>query len=372
MALVSRSIILAWAAAALAAGVMGPAGVGRAERIKDIVEIQGVRSNPLMGRGLVVGLNGTGDGSDAAKRMLANALRRTGLALDAEAVSSKNIAVVMVTADLPPFSHKGDTIDVTVSALGNSSSLLGGTLLLTELMGADSQVYAVAQGNLVLGGYSASGQSSSITKNHTTVGRIANGAVVEREEIATFIQNNQISLQLRNHDFTTAQNIAEAIDAVYPGSATAVDAGIVRVDIPKKLARGEVVGFINSILEVQAKVDTPARVVINERTGTIVVGENVTISTVAITHGSLSIITKEKDKVSQPLPFSSTGTTAVTHETDIKAVETKGPMQVIQRQVTVSDLARALNAMGLTPRELISIFEALRKEGALQARLEVM
>jgi len=359
-------------ASALVAAMLLPGVPTRAERIKDIVDIQGVRSNPLVGYGLVVGLNGTGDDSTVSRRALANILRRSGLVLAPKDVSSKNIASVLVTAVLPPFARKGSTIDVTISAIGSASSLQGGTLLMTPLIGADLQVYAVAQGPLSVGGFAASGESSSVSKNHPTVGRIPNGATVEKEELAEFVENGRITLQLRNSDFSTADKIANVINALYPGSSIAVDAGTVLVQIPRTITRGNLTGFIDQIGTLQVEVDLPALVVINERTGTIVVGENVGISTVAISHGNLSIITREKDYASQPPPFSKAGTTQTLHRTDIEAKEEQGVLHVVPRQVSVSELARALNAMGLTPRDLISIFEVLRQAGALQARLKII
>ena len=345
----------------------------QAERVKDIVDIQGVRGNPLRGYGLVVGLSGTGDDSPVSRRALANFLRRTtGLVVDPTDVKSKNIASVLVTAELPPFSRLGATIDVTVSAIGSASSLQGGTLLMTTLMGADGEVYAVAQGAISIGGFSAAGEKSSVAKNHATVGRIPNGATVEKEELATFIQDGRLTLQLRNPDFATAEKIASAINGVHRKHARAVDAGTVQVQIPKTLTRGQIAAFISGIEALDVKVDQPAMVIINERTGTIVVGANVGISTVAITVGSLSVITEEKDFVSQPLPLSRGGTTAKIQRTGIKVLEEKGPMTVVPRKVSVLELARALNAMGLTPREMISIFQALRQAGALQAKLKII
>lgn len=367
----TRYQVARWmAAAGLLAIIAGPAA---AERIKDITDVKGVRGNPLQGFGLVVGLNGTGDGSPVSQRMLANLLRRSGIVLPPNDAQSKNVAFVTVTADLPPFGRAGSTIDVTVSATGSATSLQGGTLLVTPLSGADSQVYAVAQGSLVIGGFAASGEKSSITQNHATVGRIPGGATVEKEEIATFVEDGgTITLSLKNPDFTTAAEIRTAINAVFQDAADTVDSGTVRVRIPPSMARGEVVAFLDRIGGLEVKVDTPAVVVINERTGTVIVGQNVGISTVAISHGNLSIITQEKDFVSQPLPFSRAGTTEKTSRTEITAIEGEGTLHVVPRQVSVSELARALNAMGLTPRDLISIFEALRQAGALQAQLKVI
>lgn len=348
------------------------ASTAAAERIKDIVEVQGVRSNPLIGYGVVVGLNGTGDGSPASQRAMASALRRMGIVLAPIELASKNVASVMVTADLPPFGRAGSTIDVMVSAIGNSTSLQGGTLLMTELKGADGQTYAVSQGPLSVGGFSATGESGSVSKNHPTAGRIPAGATIEREEPATFINQGRLCLELRNPDFSTAEKIAVAVNEAFPASSVAVDAGTISVQLPPKLARADVAAFVDRIGQLEVRVDQSAVVVINERTGTIVVGENVGISTVAISHGNLSIITQEKDFVSQPNAFSETGKTEKTHRTDITAIEERGTMNVIGKRTSVAELARALNAMGLTPRDLISIFQALRQAGALQAELRII
>ena len=344
----------------------------RAERIKDIASINGVRSNPLWGQGLVVGLNGTGDDSALGRQMLASVLRHGGTTMAPTAITSKNIAVVLVTTDLPAFSRKGSRIDITVSAVDDSSSLRGGTLIMAPLMGADGQTYAVAQGALAVGGFGASGKSASVTKNHPTVARIANGATVEREELSEFVENGCVTLQLKNPDFTTAERMAKAINDKFARSSHAVDAATVKVEVPKTLTKAKLVGFIRDINALNVKVDTPAVVVVNERTGTVIVGQNVGISMVAIAHGSLSIILQEKEVVSQPNPLSETGTTEKVNRTKIEAKEEGGALHVIPRQVSVAELARALNAMGLTPGDLIAIFDALSKAGALQAELKVM
>jgi len=342
------------------------------ERLKDICQIKGVRGNPLKGYGLVVGLNGSGDGSEISKRALANMLRREGLIIKPSDISSENIAFVVVTAELGPFSRRGSRLDVTVSTLGSASSLQGGMLVATELKGLDGETYAVAQGSIVIGGFSASGKAAKVSKNHTTVGRIPGGATVEREELARFVIDGEIALQLRNPDFATAQSMAEQINRLYPASSMVIDAGTVRVRVPGTINRSRIAKFIKDLGTLRVKVDQPAVVVINERTGTIVVGEKVGISTVAISHGNLSIITEEKDFISQPTPFSKTGTTERIERTEQTVIEEKRPLSVVPRQVSVSELARALNAMGLTPRDLISIFQALKKAGALQADLKIM
>jgi flagellar P-ring protein precursor FlgI len=349
MKLTARSILVVLV---LAASVL----TARAERIKDIVDVQGVRANPLWGYGLVIGLNGTGDNSAASTRAMANILRRSGLVLDPTDLSSKNIASVLVTAELPPFGRKGATIDVSVSCIGNSTSLQGGMLLMAPLTGADGNVYAVAQGPISIGGFSAGGQSATVTQNHTTVGDIPAGATIEKEEIAEFVDDGVITLQLRNPDFTTAQRIATAINAVHADSAVAEDAGTVKVKVPEKMSKTKLIGFIDSLGNLEVKVDFAAIVVINEKSGTIVVGENVGISSY----------------VSQPNPMSKGGTTEKVHRTEIEANEESGILRVVKKQVSVHELAKALNAMGLTPRDLISIFKALRQAGALQAQLKII
>lgn len=347
-------------------------GSATAGRIKDIADIQGVRGNPLWGYGLVVGLNGTGDDSEVSRRAMANILRRSGLVLNPKDLTSKNITSVIVTAELQPFARKGSRMDITVSTIGNASSLQGGTLLMTPLAGADGEVYAVGQGPMSVGGFSAGGKSASVTKNHITVGRVPNGATVEREELATFAENGIVTWTLRNPDFATADRMAQAINKTFPKAARALDAGTVRVLLPGKMSAQEITAAIHQLGMLDVEVDQPAVVVINERSGTIVVGQNVTISLVAISHGSLSIIKQEKESVSQPAPLSRAGTTEKVNRTEIDVVEEGGSLQVVKSTLSVAELARALNALGLTPRDLVSIFEALKEAGALQASLKVI
>ncbi len=349
--------------------LIGSAGIVQGERIKDIVDIEGIRGNKIQGIGLVIGLDGTGDDSNLTRRMFANFLRRTeGLALSPDDLNSKNVAAVMVTATLGPFDRIGSKINATVLSIG-ASSLQGGGLLMTELQGADGEVYAIAQGPVTIGGFGATGDNSKITKNHITVGQA--DATVEREELATYIsREGRISLLLRNPDFTTAGNIADAINGLYSQSSLAVDPGTVSVALPHSLTRAELSSFISRISDLTVKVDTPAVVVVNEKTGTIIIGQNVTISEVAIVHGSLSIIVEEKDFVSQPQPFSRAGTTAKTARTDIMTVEETSQVKLLPKQASVEEIAKALERMGLSPRDIISIFEALRSAGALQAELK--
>jgi flagellar P-ring protein precursor FlgI len=352
------------------------AGTGQCERIKDIVDIQGLRSNSLTGVGLIVGLASTGDSTLLWRQMLTNMLRDSGLVLSPSDFTGGNIAVVWVTAELGPFAREGSRIDVDVSAIGDAKSLQGGKLLPTQLKGLDGQVYAIADGGISIGGWTASGDKASITKNHQTVGRIPGGAVVEKEEIATFVENigghRLITFNLRNSDFSTAEQISKAINQDYANSAIVVDAGTVKVKIPSEISQAAIAGFIVDIRKHEVKVDVPAVVVINERTGTIVIGENVGISAVAISQGSLVVKIKEMPIISQPTaPFSDAGQTAVVEDTLI-GIEEKGYLIPMSRSVTVSELAKSLNGIGATPTDLIAIFNALKKAGALQAKLVIM
>lgn len=354
------------------AAVLILAGGAGAERIKDITSIKGARGNPVWGYGVVVGLDGTGDNAAASRQALTNILRREGLVLDPDDMSSKNIASVIVTAELGAFDRVGGRLDVTVSTIGSATSLRGGTLLMTELKGADGQVYAVVQKPLMVGGFSATGDKSSVTKGHATVATVPDGAIVERSEIGEFVENEEVTLLLRNPDFGTAESIADKINSAHEGAATAVDAGTVRVELPETITPKKLAGFVREIRALEVEVDYPATVVINEKTGTVIVGKNVRISSVAISHGNLSIVTEEREEVSQPLPFSRTGSSETTTETRIRVVEEQAEIEVIPDGASVAELARALNSMGLTPRDIIAIFQALKKAGALQAELEVM
>jgi flagellar P-ring protein precursor FlgI len=352
-------------------------GVGQAERIKDIVDIQGLRGNPLSGVGLVIGLAGTGDTTLLSRQMLTNLLRDSGLVLTPSNLTGGNVAVVWVTAELGPFAREGSRIDVDVSAIGDAKSLQGGKLLPAPLKGLDGQVYAVADGGVSIGGWTATGDKASITKNHQTVGRIPDGAIVEKEEIATFVEDiagyRVITLNLRNGDFSTARQITQAINEDYADSAVVVDAGTIQVKVPGEIGQEGIAGFIDDITKPGVTVDVPAAVVINERTGTIVVGENVGISAVAISQGSLVVKIKETELVSQPTaPFSDSGTTQKVPDTAIGVEENTAYLIPVPRAVTVSDLAKSLNAIGATPTDLIAIFNALKKAGALQAKLVIM
>ena len=334
----------------------------------------GVRANQLIGYGLVVGLNGTGDktGTEFTVQSLASMLARMGIGIDSEAVNVKNVAAVMVTAELPPFSRAGSTLDGTVSSIGDATSLEGGTLVMTPLFAADGNVYAIAQGPISVGGFAAGGGAgSSVQKNHPTVGRLANGATVERELEYAIDGEGGFVVALANADFTTALRMTQAINAHF-GAAVAVasDPGTVRVRLPERYDQ-DVVRFMSELESVEVTPDRLARVILNERTGTVVMGDAVTISTVAVSHGNLSVSISAQNEVSQPLPFSD-GETARVRNDDVEAVEDEAALTVVEGPVTIRELVQGLNAIGVTPRDLISILQAIKAAGALSADLELM
>jgi flagellar P-ring protein precursor FlgI len=349
-------------------------------RVKDIVDIQGIRGNPLMGTGLVVGLDGTGDSAVPSRQMLASLLQREGgMTFTPSTLGSGNIAVVMVTAELGPWDRVGARIDINVSAIGDAKSLQGGVLLATELKGLDGEVYAVARAaSISLASWTVEGKTGSkVAKNHPTVGRIPNGAHVEKEELSSFIETiggqRYVTLNLRNADFTTAERIRQAIEVIYAESVVVEDAGTIKVRLPDEISRANAVAFVDRITSVDVEVDMPAIVVINERTGTIVAGGNVGISETAVAQGSLVVKIKEQKFVSQPIaPFTESATTEVVEDTSLSVEETEGYLIPVPRVVTVTELAKALNAIGTTPRDMIAIFNALKVAGALQAKIEVM
>jgi flagellar P-ring protein precursor FlgI len=346
-----------------------PAG----EKVKDLVEVVGVRENQLVGLGLVVGLDGTGDSSPVLAQTLASALRRLGVNVGADQVKAKNAAVVALTASLPPFARPGTTIDVTASSAGDARSLAGGVLLRAPLEAADGQVYAVAQGSLVVAGLSAGGSAASIQKNHPTVGRLLGGGIVERAvEGPALGDKNELRLALRSPSFQTADRLAKAITTGTPVVAVAEDAATVRVVVPDAaLKGGELVALIARLGELEIEPDVEARVVISERTGTIVAGERVRISRVAISHGALTVTVSEGAAVSQPGPLSG-GQTAVVPGTAVQVTEAAPGLHMLEPGATVADLARALDALGVTPRDLVAIFQALSAAGALHAKLVIL
>lgn len=342
-------------------------------RIKDITSLQGVRQNQLIGYGIVVGLDGTGDGSSNqfTTQSLVTMLNNLGVGIDPRQVSVKNVAGVIVTAQLPPFARMGTKLDILVSSLGDAKSLQGGTLLLTPLRGADGQVYAVAQGPLTVGGFAEAQAGASQTKNHPTVGNIPGGAIVEKELPFDFSGLNQLIYSLKNPDFTTADRIASAINKKLKGTfAKAADSGTVSVGVPSDY-QGKVVDLVATIESVGITPDTLAKVVVNERTGTVVVGEDVKISTVAIAHGNLTIKIQPQAVISQPNALSE-GETVVFETADIEVKEEDQKLALMPGGVSIGDLVKALNAIGISPRDLIAVFQAIAASGALQAELEVI
>ncbi|HLK24388.1 MAG TPA: flagellar basal body P-ring protein FlgI [Caulobacteraceae bacterium] len=371
-----RRYIWVWVAALVASFCLAPPSFG-SSRIKDIVEFEGVRGNKLIGYGLVVGLNGTGDSllnAPMTLQSLESMLERLGINTRAAAAASqfntKNVAAVMVTAELPPFSATGSQIDVTVSAMGDAKSLQGGTLLVTPLLGADGEAYAVAQGKVETGSVSASGASgSTITRGVPTSGRIAAGASVEREVGFALDSMQTLRLSLRNPDFTTAQRIADVINAQYQGAASPENPTIVAVRAPSGQT---MTNFITAIEDLQVEPEAPAKVVIDEDAGVIVMGADVRVSTVAIAQGNLTISVQESPSASQPLPFSQ-GQTAIVPSSKLSIDEEKGKkLLVIKEGASLSSLVAGLNALGVTPRDMISILQAIKSAGALQADIEVM
>jgi flagellar P-ring protein precursor FlgI len=346
-----------------------------ASRIKDIADFEGVRENQLIGYGLVVGLQGTGDSLRnvaATRQSLTAMLDRLGVSTRDLNLNTKNVAAVMVTANLPPFSSQGARIDVTVSALGDAKSLAGGQLLITPLKGVDLQVYAIAQGAIAIGGFSAGGASgSSVTRGVPTVGRISSGALIEQEIHFDLAGQRELKLALRNPDFTTARRVADAINgSIGAGTARASNPGSVVVQRPAAF-EGDMVDLLTRIESLPIDPDLPAKIIIDETSGVVVMGENVKVSTVAIAQGSLTISVNEQPGVSQPLPFSQ-GQTAIVPQSSVTVDEEKGGLAVVRGGVPLKDLVDGLNALGVSPRDMISILQGLKAAGAIQAEIEVM
>lgn len=367
-----------WLAVAIAACLMIGAGLPAAAdqpivRIKELARLEQVRENQLTGLGLVIGLNGTGDGrgSQANIQMVANMLERFGLQVNAADLRLRNAAAVMVTATLPPFARPGDVIDVTVSSFGDAKSLQGGFLLQTPLMAANGQVYAVAQGPVSIGGFNVRSAGAAVQQNHTVVGRVANGAIVEREVPIHLGDGETLTWVLRNPDFTTAMRVAEAINARFGAPlAQAMDQSAIRVKVPEEM-RDDPIPFIAVVEELSVRPDAVAQVVINERTGTVVLGHDVRISTVAVAHGSLTVRVQPVVEVSQPPPLSD-GETVVTVTPDITVEEQPGRLMLLESGTSVAELVEALNAIGATPRDIIAILQAIKAAGALYGELVVM
>ncbi|BAZ93853.1 flagellar P-ring protein [Thiohalobacter sp. COW1] len=344
-----------------------------AERVKDIATVAGVRDNQLVGYGIVVGLDGTGDKTPFTVQSVKSMLAQFGVKVpDDQRISLKNAAAVTLSADLPPFAKKGQKIDITVSSIGDATSLRGGTLLMSPLRGADGQVYAIAQGNLVVGGLSAGGNDGSrITVNVPSVGRIPNGATVEREVLSPFMEGDSLTLNLHTPDFTTANRLARSInDLIGPDSARPMDAGAVSVNAPRD--RSQRVAFVSLLenLEVNPG-EAPARVIVNSRTGTVVIGQHVRVMPAAVAHGNLTVTITEDPQVSQPAPLSE-GETVVTPSTTVAVEEEDNRMFLFEPGVTLNDIVVAVNRVGAAPSDLVAILEALKQAGALRAELVVL
>lgn len=346
-------------------------------RIKDIVTFEGVRENQLVGYGLVVGLNNSGDTIRQVpytKESLTGMLERLGVNIRDIDLTGRNVAAVMVTATLPPFARHGSRIDVSVSSLGDARDLRGGTLLVTPLLGADGEVYAVAQGPLAVGGFTATGLSeTSVTKGVPTSGKISNGAIVEREVGFELVQLQSLHLSLRNPDFTTARRIADAINKMEKNIAIAIDPSTVHIIIPETYrSKEKMMSFLTRIEQLTVVPDQVARIVVDDQDGVIVMNEQVRVSPVAVTHGSITIKIEETPQISQPSPFSELGRTVRVERSDITIQEESGKFTILDGGVSLSELVNGLNALGATPRDLITILRSIKASGAIQAELEVI
>ncbi len=342
-------------------------------RVKDIARLEPVRDNQLTGLGLVVGLDGTGDSrtSVASMQMVANMLERFGLTVTDDQLRLRNVAAVMVTATLPAFARPGDRIDATVSSIGDARSLQGGYLLMTPLVAANGEVYAVAEGPVSIGGFNVRSGSASVQRNHPVVGMVTGGAIVERTVPITLGEDGLLTWVLQDSDFSTANRVAEAINERFgDGTAIALDGSAVQVRIPEVL-RSNPVPFIAMVDELTVRPDAVAQVVVNERTGTIVVGHNVRIATVAVAHGGISVRIEQREVVSQPPSFSG-GQTVVTRETTIEVEEGRGNLMVLESGGSVQQLVQALNSVGASPRDVIAILQAIEAAGALYGKLVVI
>ncbi|SHN82904.1 flagellar basal body P-ring protein FlgI [Bradyrhizobium erythrophlei] len=366
--------VLRVACGALVALQLWPTTAGATSRIKDLANIEGVRQNQLVGYGLVVGLNGTGDTLNNipfTKQSLQAMLERMGVNIRGATIRTGNVAAVMVTGNLPPFGTQGTRMDVTVSALGDSKNLQGGTLLVTPLLGADGNVYAVAQGSVTINGFQAEGAAASITRGVPTVGRIANGAIIEREIEFALNRLPNVRLALRNADFTTAKRIAAAVnDFLGVKSAEPIDPSTVQLQIPPEF-KGNVVAFLTEIEQLQVEPDLGAKIIIDERSGIIVMGRDVRVATVAVAQGNLTVSISESPQVSQPAPFSR-GRTVVTPRSNVTVSEDGKKFAVVKDGVSLQQLVDGLNGLGIGPRDLIGILQAIKAAGAIQADIEVM
>jgi flagellar P-ring protein precursor FlgI len=374
----TSALRLLLASLALLLGIAGLSQPAQAERLKDLVSFQGVRDNPLLGYGLVVGLDGTGDQTSQTPfttQSLTNMLGNLGITLNAATVQNmqlKNVAAVMVTAVLPPFARPGENIDVTVSSLGNAKSLRGGTLLMSPLKGADGQVYAMAQGNLVVAGAGASANGSKVQVNQLAVGRISGGGIVERAVPSPVTQaGGTMQIELNDLDFDTAQRIVAAVNNLFGGgTAVALDGRTIQLRAPQDPASQ--VSFMAQIQDIDVKpAQAAAKVILNARTGSIVMNQMVTLQNCAVAHGNLSVVINTQTAVSQPGAFSN-GNTVAARQSQIQLKQDTGALKSVAASATLADVVKALNALGATPADLISILQSMKAAGALRADLEII
>lgn len=346
-----------------------------ADRIKDLTSIQGVRNNQIIGYGLVVGLDGSGDMTTQTPftvQSIINMLGQLGVNLPPGTnLQLRNVAAVMVTATIPAFAKPGQHIDVTVSSMGNAKSLRGGTLLMTPLKGADNQIYAMAQGNVLVGGIGAAAGGSSVQVNHLSVGRISGGGIIEREVPTTIGQGDYINLELNSTDFTTVHRIVDAINGIYPSTATAVDGRMIQVKAPIDISQR--ILFISRIESLDvAPAKAPAKVIVNSRTGSVVMNQAVTLESSAVAHGNLSIIINTEPVISQPGPFSQRGETVVTQRSQIEIRSDEGNLMLLPNGADLGEVVKALTSIGATTQDLLSILQALKASGSLRADLEII
>ena len=375
--LVQRVAIAAFVFATVVSTVVVPvpanAQSGPSARLRDIARVQGVTSNQLIGYGLVTGLAGSGDTSSVAftSKTVQNVLQAFGVSTTSNDVRTRNVAAVIVTALLPPFAHSGDNVDVTVSSMGDATSLQGGTLILTELRGPNNLVYATAQGAMSVGGFSVGATDAFVQKNHTSAGRIPQGAVIARDMVTNIQQDaSGFSYVLTQPDFKTAARLASVLNARFGSVARALDAETVRVTLPGRYTN-DPVNFLADAGDLRVSSDPIAKVVVNERTGTVVFGGDITLAPVAIAHGNLSITISTRNTVVQPAPFSN-GQTAIERNTTVSTKEGGRKLIYINGAATLAQVVRALNTIGVTPRDLISIVQSLREAGSLQADVEII
>jgi flagellar P-ring protein precursor FlgI len=371
-----RSALIGWMRRALAGWVacilFASAALGSTARLKDLVMVYGANDNQLVGLGLVAGLAGDGDKNPIyTVQNMANMVQRFGMNIPASAMQSKNVATVVVTADLPSYAKVGWRLNVTIASIGDAKSLQGAVLIDTPLQGADGKTYAIAQGPISVGGFSAGtggGGGATVTKNHPTVATIPSGAMVVKEIPATIVRENTLELILRDPDFTSAARLATAINETFPGLASAVDNMSVRVRLPEGMTNSPV-EFISRLEPIEVTPDTTAKIIINERTGTIVANSRIRIARCAVSHGNLTINIASTLNVSQPSSLSQTGTTTVTPSTNTKVTEPKSALIPLEEMPSIESVAKALNSLGVTPRDMMAIFQQMKEAGVLQAEL---